>query len=101
MANEKGRLIDDRKAEPTFRKDRSRSLPPSARIEIVTMEKKHHHSGSLDALEKRVEPDRIETPGLIEFVEAAKGRRSSRYDRIDIVGGIGGHQCEEGAKRLP
>src|SRR5262249_38295088 len=40
MANEKGGLIDDRKAEPTFRKDRPRPLPASARVEIVTMEKK-------------------------------------------------------------
>src|SRR5262249_46373810 len=101
MANEKGRLIDDRKAEPTFRKDRPRPLPASARVEIVTMEKKYHHSCPLDALEQRIEPDRIEAPGLIEFVEAPEGRRSGGDDRIDIVRGIGGHQREKGAERLP
>src|ERR1700737_5484713 len=101
MADEKGRLIDDRKAEPTLRKDRPRPLPASARVEIVAVEKEQHDARPLDTLEQRVEPDRIEAPGLVEFVEAAKGRRGGRDDRIDIIRGIGGHQREKGAERLP
>src|SRR5467141_2473845 len=101
MADQKGRLIDDRKAEPTLRKDRPRPLPASARVEIVTMKKEQHDARSLDALEQRVEPDRIEAPGFIEFVKAAEGRRGGGDHRIDLVRGIGGHQREKGAERLP
>jgi hypothetical protein len=100
MADQKGRLIDDRKAEPTLRKDRPRPLPASARVEIVTMEKEQHDPCPLGALEQRVEPDRIEAPGLIELVEAAEGRRGGCDDRVDIFRGIGGHQREKGAERL-
>src|ERR1700732_405810 len=100
MADEKGRLIDDRKAEPTPRKDRPRPPPASARVELVAGEKEQHDARPLDTLEQRVEPDRIETPGLVEFIEAAKGRRGGCDDRIDIVRGIGGHQREKGAERL-
>src|SRR5271166_4880409 len=35
MPGEKGRLIDDREADPVLGKDRSRPLPASARVEIV------------------------------------------------------------------
>src|SRR6516164_7620920 len=100
MADKKGRLIDDGKAEPVLRKDRSRPFPTSAWIEIVTVEIEQHHPCPPDLLEQRVEPDRVQAPRTVKFVKTAERRRRGRDDRVYIVRGIGCHQREKGAEGL-
>src|SRR6516162_3626241 len=100
MADEKGRLIHDRKALPVLGKDRSRPLSASTRVEIVTVEIEQHDPSPLDLLEQRVEADRVETPRAVKFVETAKRRRRGRDDSVDIIRDVGCHQRKKGAERL-
>src|ERR1700752_4360043 len=97
MAAEKGRLIDDGKAEPVLRKDRSRTFPTAGRIKTITAEIEQHDPCPPDLLKQRVEPDRVQAPGAVEFVEAAERCGRCRDDRVYIVRGIGCHQREKGA----
>lgn len=73
----------------------------AARIELVAVEEEEHDPRAAHLLEERVEARRVVAPGIVELEEAAVGRGRGRDDREDVVGGVGGHEREEGAEALP
>src|SRR5437879_3109342 len=101
MPAEEGRLVDDGVAEPASREDLARAFASPAGIEIVAMEIEHHDPRALYLLEQRIKLGRVEFPAVIEIVEAAIGRRGGGNDRVDLGGGVRGHQRQERAERLP
>jgi hypothetical protein len=101
MAGEEGGLIDHTETNLPACKDCARALAAAARIEIVAVEIEKHHARSLEPLEKRIEPRRVETPGIVKLVEIAKRRGCGRDHRIHIFRRVGSHQSKERSKRLP
>ncbi len=100
MADQERRLVDHAEADLPGGEDRARLFAAPAWVEIVAVEIKQHNPRPLDAFEQRIQPGRVEPPGIVKLVEIAERGGRRRNHRVHVFGGVGRHQRKKGAKGL-